>query len=273
MSGFISASAYEPIPITVSGFHYKAQDIEMTGSAYEPIPITVSGSMDKIVFDGKWSFELEWKASSLNTYSYNETQVVLRSAHQGDFVYIFLDAITDSYLDKLDYAVICFDTKNDKTAIPNSDDYCFMMRLGQDVSSYNGNEMSSENNYFKKIPNPADFVGTSAISDENDRYTTIPHPSYEFRIPTDLIGRESVYGFYFLVYDEHLKKAYTYPENITLENSSTIPSPSVWGEIYSPDKSLPEFNLPVFSLLLSTMIVYLAQIKMRNSKITYQTKQ
>ncbi|WKT58390.1 hypothetical protein QVH35_02895 [Candidatus Nitrosotenuis chungbukensis] len=242
--------------------------------AFEPIPITVSGTLDKIIFDGKWTHEFEWKASSLNTYSYDdEQQIVLRSAHQGDFVYIFLDAITDYHLDELnDHAVICFDTKNDKTAIPNSDDYCFMTWLkGKDNSVYNGNETSLSDNYFQKISNPIDFVGISAISDTNDRYTPIPHPSYEFRIPTDLIGRKSVYGFYFLVYDGHLKKSYTYPENIKLENSNTIPNPNVWGEIYSPDKSLPEFDLPILSLFLSTMlIVYLTQVKMRNGKINYK---
>lgn len=242
--------------------------------AFEPIPITVSGTTDKIIFDGKWTHEFEWKASSLNTYSYDdETQIVLRSAHQGDFVYIFLDAISDYYLDELDdHAVICFDTKNDKTTVPNSDDYCFMTWLeGKDSYIYTGNETSSDGNYFNKIPNPVDFVGISAISDTNDRYTSIPHPSYEFRIPTDLIGRESVYGFYFLVYDGHLKKAYTYPENTELENLDTVPNPDVWGEIYSPDKSLPEFDLPILSLSLSTiLIVYLTQVKMRNNKINYK---
>lgn len=236
--------------------------------AFESIPITVSGTLDKIIFDGKWTFEYEWKASSLNTYSYdNDTQIILRSAHQGNFVYIFLDAITDYHLDELnDHAVICFDTKNDKTEIPNSNDYCFMTWLDdKNISVYNGNETSSDDNYFKKIPNPVDFVGISAASDTNDRYTPIPHPSYEFRIPTDLIGRENVYGFYFLVYDGHMNKTYTYPQNLKSENFIKVPSPSVWGEIYSPDKSLPEFSLPTISFALSiVLIVILSQIKYKD---------
>lgn len=244
--------------------------------AFEPIPITVSSTMDKIIFDGKWTHEFEWKQSSLNTYQYeDDTQVILRSAHQDDFVYIFLDPITDYHLDKMnDYAIICFDTMNNKSTMADLDDYCFMTYL-DDINSttYQGGHTEATN-FFSKTLNTEKFIGVSTVSDNNDRYTPVPHPSYEFRIPTSLIGRESVYGFYFLVYDEHLKKAYTYPEDIKLENSNTIPNPSVWGEIYSPDKSLPEFDLPIFSLFLSTiLIVYLTQIKMRNGKMTYQTKQ
>ena len=240
--------------------------------AFDPIPITFSHTMNKIIFDGKWSFEYEWKASSLNTYLYDDgTEIILRSAHQDNFVYLFLDAISDPYLDKMsDYAVVCFDTKNDKTTIPNSNDYCFTEHLEEKNSfTYRGDDTSPQNNYFKKVSNPVGFMGISAVSDHNDRYTPMPHPSYEFKIPTATIGRESVYGFYFLVYDGHTKKTYSYPENIKLENSTIAPSPSVWGEIYSPDKSLPEFDFPVLALFLSLVLaVYIRQVKMRNDKIT-----
>jgi hypothetical protein len=231
--------------------------------AFEPIPITISGTMDKIIFDGKWTHEFEWKASSLNTYNYdNTTQIVLRSAHQNDFVYIFLDPITDFQLDKVnDYAIICFDTKNNKSTKVDADDYCFMTQLdGKNSFSYQGGHTSEATNFFNKIPNPEGFVGISTVSDTNDRYTPIPHPSYEFRIPTDLIGRESVYGFYFLVYDGHSNKTYTYPQN--LDPEGFVSNPSQWGEIYSPDKSLPEFELPLFSLVLSILsVVFFSRIK------------
>ena len=56
-------------------------------SASEPIMITVSPSMDKVIFDGKWTFYTEWKQSSLNTISYNDSTLIqLRSAHQGNFI-------------------------------------------------------------------------------------------------------------------------------------------------------------------------------------------
>jgi len=224
-------------------------------SAFESIPITVSDTMDKIIFDGKWTHETEWKRSSLDTYRYDDdTQIILRSAHQGDFVYIFLDSITDHNLDKMnDYAIICFDTKNNKSAKADLDDYCFSTYLDDTISiAYQGGN-ASDNTDFDKIQNYEGFIGKSAASDINDRYTPVPHPSYEFRIPTDLIGRENVYGFYFLVYDAHLKKTYTYPQN--LEPKNFVSSPNQWGEIYSPDKSLPEFKLPMAALILSILVI------------------
>lgn len=227
--------------------------------AFEPIPITVSGTMDQVVFDGRWSFEYEWKASSLDTYMYDDdTQIILRSAHQGDFVYLFLDPITDYSLDKDDHAIVCFDTMNNKSNEPDLNDYCFVTYLDADGSTYQGGHAQTDS--FASIPAHPEFIAKSAISDINDRYTTIPHPSYEFRIPTDLIGRESVYGFYFLVHDAHSDKNYTYPQNLEAENF--VSSPSKWGEIYSPDKSLPEFGLPMMIMFLSIVpILILTRIK------------
>jgi hypothetical protein len=229
--------------------------------AFEPVPITVSGTMDQVVFDGKWSFEYEWKASSLDTYRYDDdTEIVLRSAHQGDFVYLFLDPITDYNLDKNDHAVICIDTMNDKSSTTDSNDYCFVTYLDAEGSTYRGGDGQTA---LAKIPNHPEFIAKSTISDANDRYTAIPHPSYEFRIPTDLIGRESVYGFYFLVHDAHSGKNYTYPQN--LEAGDFVSSPSRWGEIYSPDKSLPEFGLPAVILFLSVVPI-LILTRLQNNK-------
>ena len=233
--------------------------------AFEPIPITVSGTASKIIFDGKWTHEFEWKQSSLNTYSYaNDTSIVLRSSHQDDFIYIFLDPITDHYLDTMnDYAIICFDTTNDKLSRSDVSDYCFKTLLQGESTTYQGGS-SNVTNHFNKISNPDGFIGISAVSDVNDRYTIVSHPSYEFRIPTNLIGRESVYGFYFLVYDEHSKKTYTYPQNLELDGHIGIASPDQWGEIYSPDKSLPEFGFPTISLVLTLLLTLFFTTMHRN---------
>ena len=219
--------------------------------ADESIPITFSGTRDHVQFDGKWTFEYEWKETSLNTYHYeNDSKtIILRSAHQGNFVYIFIDAVDDESLDKQDKAVICFDTKNDKNKIPNSDDYCFSTIFGHGTgTAYQGNPDYQENSYFSTIPNPAGYVGISAASDEHDRYSAVPHTGYEFRIPTETIGRENIYGFYFAVYDEHSDQYYTYP---VMDHNALMSSPSEWGEIYSPDKTLPEFYLPLLIVTIT----------------------
>lgn len=64
-------------------------------NASELVMITVSPTMDKVIFDGKWTFYTEWKQSSLNTISYNDgTLIQLRSAHQDNFIYILIDEVS-----------------------------------------------------------------------------------------------------------------------------------------------------------------------------------
>ncbi len=232
--------------------------------AYEAIPITYSGTRDHVQFDGKWTFEYEWKESSLNQYSYENGNelVILRSAHQGNFVYILLDVVSDESLDiGLDKTIVCFDTKNDKNIIADYDDFCFMAILGQNTGiTYQGDHTLNSQNTYKEILNYDGFIGIGTSSDENDRYSGIPHATYEFKIPTDLIGRSSVYGFNFAVFDENTKKFYTYPDNITTNNGFS--SPAGWGEIYSPDKSLPEFYLvPLVMVLAIIPVVLVTRIK------------
>lgn len=229
--------------------------------AHEQIPITISGTMGDVDFDGKWTFMTEWKQSSLNEYRYGDDIIILRSAHQGEFVYLFIDAITDYTIDSgLDSAVVCFDTNNDKNEFPNEDDYCFVTKLDGGMGKiYSGN---SDTQNFTEITTGG-FIAIGTVSDINDRYSSIPHTGYEFKIPTEIIGRNNIYGFYFAVYEANSQKYYTYPQNITTNTIMT--SPSLWGEIYSPDKSLPEFSLPILLLLPALgLALFLTKYKLGN---------
>ncbi len=228
----------------------------------EPIMITKSSGMDSVTFDGIWTQPTEWKASSLNSISTEQGTIKLRTAHQGNFVYVFLDVILDTHLDKgSDKAMICFDTENDKNEFADSNDYCFIAILGENVGSILHGESSLVANNFQNIPNVEGFIGIGAISDENDRYSIIPHASYEFRIPTDLIGRSDNYGYYVGIYDDFTNTTYSWPIEIVLDEFK-IPSPKLWGEIISPDKSLPEFDLPFLALISSlVMIIVITRIK------------
>lgn len=225
--------------------------------AVEPILITVSEDMDKIIFDGKWTYYTEWKKSSLDTISDNEADIKLRTAHQNDYIYIFVDFITDTHLEKIaDGAIICFDTNNDKSSLPDSNDYCFMATLGGKRSfTYQGGSTFAATSYLQKISNPDGFIAIGDVSDGNDRYSMIPHASYEFRIPTSFIGRSDVYGFYLGIYDANVNKVYSWPKNTSTNNLLHVPSPSMWGELVSPDKSLPEFQLPFLVLVSATILV------------------
>ncbi len=220
-------------------------------SSIEPILITSSSNMDQVIFDGKWTYS-EWKHSSLNNFSYDDgTKIVLRSAHQDEFLYFFVDAVNDFTLNKgMDKATICIDGQNNKNKISDVDDFCFSTTLGHKQGVvFQGGSINTVTGNFKKIPNPENFIGLSDVSDENDRYSKIAHPSHEFKIPIDLLQRSDNYGFYLSVYDAGSQSFYSWPYESQRENFLKIPSPKIWGDIVSPDKSLPELSLPLIVLM------------------------
>lgn len=226
--------------------------------AGEPIMITMSPDMTQVIFDGKWSTGVEWKRSSENKFIFEDgTRIILRTAHQDNFIYVLVDAVTDLSLDKgADRAMICFDGNFDKTNIANFDDYCFVSTLGRKTaSSLQGGSPLKFNGNFKNISSHPDLIGIGEVSDENDRYEEKPHPSYEFRIPTDIVGRSNIYGFYFEMYEAHSGKMYTWPQNKIYEARVVIPSPSTWGELISPDNSLPEFELIFLAFTIPFVIL------------------
>ena len=234
--------------------------------AIEPILITNSEFIEDVIFDGKWSDQFEWKASSYDLIQFTDgSKVVLRSAHQNEFIYIQINAISDITINKgSDNAILCFDTRNDKTIISQKDDYCFFTTLnGKNSFTYQGGSPFALNGYFNKIPNHKDYIAIGAISDKNDRYSKVPHPSYEFKIPLEILSRSDNYGFYFSTFDASSHKTYSWPTIIETKSSMTIPSPEQWGDIVSPDKSIPELNLPmlIFTMLIFTIILLQTKVK------------
>ena len=242
---------------------FSSEDI--FASSTEPIKITISPDMEQVIFDGKWTFYTEWKQSSLTKVSFDDGQIILRTAHFENFIYVFVDSVNDLTLDKkMDKATICFDGKNNKSKIFDANDFCFSVSLENNEGYVlQGNLIDESTVSMHKISNPDDFIAISSISDENDRYTKEPHPSYEFKIPIELLERSDNYGFYLSVYDASLDKFYSWPENSTRENSSDIPPPSEWGDIISPDKSLPELSFPIliFTILIFTIILVQSKTK------------
>jgi len=233
--------------------------------ASEPILITKSNDMNNVEFDGKWTTKQEWKKSSWNEFSFEDKKIHLRSAHQGDFIYFLIDPIDDLTLDNgADKATICIDSKNNKSVTPDSDDFCFSIALGnyQGIVFQGGADLKNKN-YMKRIQNVDNFIAVSTISDANDRYSPTPHPSFEFKIPLELIGRSDNYGFYFSVYDANENQFSSYPVEAEREKLFSLPSPKLWGDLISPDKSLPELNLPilVFTSLIFTIILVQSKVR------------
>lgn len=233
----------------------------------ETVYITKSEFKDHIIFDGKWSFEKEWKPTSLTQFTYDQ-YFFMRSAHGGEFIYIMIDVTMDqtnnaiSFFDNTaDKSMICFDSQNNKSQIPDDNDYCFIATLGSDKGiTLQGDPSNITKNYFKEIQNHEDFIAIGAMSDETDYYSKVSHAGYEFRIPIEIFGRSDNYGFLAYVYDDDKKLVTAWPESIEIDDSNNIPSPSEWGDMVSPDKTLPEFGVPMvlFSLGIISTIVLLA---------------
>ncbi len=233
-----------------------------TVNGIESILISISRSMNKVIFDGKWTNELEWKESSWDSIPSQYGTLHLRTAHQGDFIYILLDAVDDQTIDHIsDRAVICIDGKNNKSIMGELDDYCFFVALdGKQGFVYQGGSSLSINGYFKKISNTEGFIGVGSKSDQNDKYSKIPHTIYEFKIPINLFDRSNIYCIYVQVFDASTNQYYSWPTGIIPNGAFDIPSPSKWGELVSPDKSIPEFNLPVLVLIPTLfLVIYLTR--------------
>ncbi len=231
----------------------------------ENILITYSDKMNQIEFDGRWSHFSEWKESSLNSIG---DSVQIRTAHYENYIYVFVDVLSDYSLDKgSDRTIICFDSENNKSDIPDNNDYCFIAVLERDTGFVlQGETMASKEN-FQIIPNPKEFLAIGAVSNENDRYSQVPHPSYEFKIPTDLVGRTNEYGFYLETFDASSGMSLTWPNNISKINPGKIPSPIFWGELISLDKSLPEFSLPLLMLTIMLISIIIMSKKLDNVRM------
>ena len=223
--------------------------------ASEPIKITQSASMENITFDGKWTDSQEWKQSSLEYMTTEEMKINLRLAHYEQFIYILIDAEDETAPNfEKDFAMVCFDSENDKSETFDSNDFCFKLTVGSNSGeTLRGN--FSENN-FSKIDNHDDLILISSQSGEHNRYSHKPHGVYEFRIPIELIDRSNNYGFFMMFHDEQ-NKTYSWPTDLVIP-SNTIPPTNMWGDLISPDNTLPEFHWISLILIVTIMSVIFA---------------
>lgn len=270
------------IPSLSFGSEYSNSDVQLSETSKDfgeiddekkiekPVLITQSSRMDRVILDGKWTDDREWKESTYNGWKFDDgSGIILRSAHQEDYIYFLVDFISDRNADKnTDRAMICLDSNNEKNSTAEKNSYCFIATLfnNNSIVLQGGSPSAISGNFKKIITENVITVGT--MSDLKDRYSPIPHTSYEFKIPTELVGRSNEYGLYVAVYDFHNDKLYSWPRSIEPENNFTIPSPSEWGVMISPDHSLPEFEFPIIISILSiTTILVIARTKLYLFKI------
>ena len=159
--------------------------------ADEPIKITISSTFDDVIFDGEWSFRNEWKASTLDQFRFADDDLVLRTAHQDDYMYVLIDVLGDTTNDRMaDRAIVCID--GDETSeMADESDWCYVATRGsKNGHTLNGGSPSFQTSHFNIQKNHLDFIAIGGTSGENDRYVKIPHAAYEFKIPIEQIGFE-----------------------------------------------------------------------------------
>lgn len=249
--------------------------ISMTNFAFaEQIPTTFSESVTKIDFDGKWSNQFEWKETALTEINYDDgNKIVIRTAHDFENIYVLIDFLTDTSIQNFkDRAVICIDNNLEQELKPNAKTYCFQTSMGSKESFVlQGNSKLASTGYYKTIEKHPNFIALGSISDENDRYSKIPHASYEFKIPIEIVGRSNIYGFFVGTIEGSTGKQYNWPSSSVSQKYPFIPSPNTWGELISPDKSIPEFSFPFLILITTTFGVILVS-KLKLQKILIKIK-
>ena len=215
----------------------------LVGVAYadEPIKITYSGSLHLVQFDGEWTFGSEWKSTSFNKFWYDKEAIILRTAHEDKFFYVFIDYLTDFTYDHIaDRAIVCFDGYG-TSSVADESDWCYAVSRGSgNGHTLQGGSPIYQTSHFNLVKNHPDFVAHGGTSGEYDRYILTPHAAYEFRIPIEQIGFQDEYGFFIQVYDGNDVK--TYPKEFSGKFPQKIPSPVKWGKIVSPDHSISNYD-------------------------------
>ncbi len=215
---------------------------------------TLRGGTDSIVWDGKWSYLQEWKPMTENILTFTDgNELSVKTGHDRQNLYVFLDFISEEqFKKKSDYGIVCVTANKTMESNLQKDDYCFLAALGSyNPLTFQGGGDLAATNHLVKIQNDPNLIAVGGISDEHDRYGGPPHTSYEFKIPIKAIGSSDVYNFYAAAYDAKTNKVYSWPQNVTSNEFPAIPSPAQWGELISPDKTLPEFPWPIFMMILA----------------------
>ena len=169
----------------------------------------------------------------------DDDELVLRTAHQDGLFYILVNYLTDFTYDHIaDHAVVCFDGY-DTSSIADETDWCYTVsRNSGNGHTLQGGSPIFQTIHFNLVKNHPDFVAHGGMSGKNEPYVWAPHAAYEFRIPIEQIGFQDEYGFFVQVFDGNDVK--TYPKEFSGKYPQKIPSPTKWGKIFSPDRSISE---------------------------------
>jgi hypothetical protein len=200
--------------------------------------------------DGIWTNSSEWSDATLIELSngVNETANV-RLKHDGIYVFVLIDFLTDVVHNTYDQGGVCIDAANNGGGLPQTDDYLFSLLAGQAPTFLytfrgTGNGNKSEDAWSLTVVPEADGqAGFAPGQYGNDSI----HMIYEFQIPCTIWPATSSYGFYVYVFDYHTSTFLEWPAGAgggwrriaEGEPQYVPPSPDHWGSIMGD--FIPEF--------------------------------
>ena len=211
----------------------------------DEIFITLMTKHGDVIIDGEWTYQTELKGMSSDYIIFEDgSKLEIRTAHDYENIFVFVDNLSDKTIDRLsDKAYVCIDTKNDKSERPQADDYCFVATSGSNTPvTLQGGNFVAQTGFYNKIENNPNLEAVGGKSGEFNRDSKTAHATYEFKIPIEIIGKSDVYGFYAGAFDATGSNVYGWPKDAINKKYPFIPTPNSWGDIISPDKSIPEFN-------------------------------
>lgn len=272
-------------------------------SAFENNPtIFIPFVLEAPIIDGKWTNPNEWIKGSETEIVHQEKgfKAYLRTLHDGKKIYILLDyvddqsdtrGITGSFSDQ---AMVCFDTRNDGGDSFKPDDYCFMFHsIDWLLVSKGAGKTLTKLEEGRKITTVVGFEAVAGFSQINNPYQSgRPHRIYEIAIPIDYLNPSNNYGFRVMIMDGDSRTLLTWPQNdalwrywsindpkncgVTIVDQS-IPGqgfyfvcpgyPNSWGNLVSPDNSIPEF--PAGLLVLAIFLVAVIIFSKKTSKLNF----
>jgi len=229
----------------------------------EEIFVTLMKKFEDITWDGKWTSRFEWKGTSETRVVYEgDLKLVIRTGHDYENLFVFIDVVQDNSMERIsDKGIVCIDGKGDGSSKPKNDDFCFIVSAGSNQpTTLQGGHFIAQKGFFKKIPNHPQLLAMGGISDEMDRYSKIPHTSYEFKIPLEIVGKSDNYGFYVGAFDAKTGEIFRWPPTAIKNEYPFIPPPESWGRLISPDKSIPEFEFPFLVMASTFLIIFIPRI-------------
>jgi hypothetical protein len=196
--------------------------------------------------DGKWTSKTEWLDASETKIVDEKLTAYLRMKHDGIFVYVLIDFISDQGLERSgDFAVVCLDTLDNGGEVPSDDDYCFyrITKAGNFLNGImQGNGMEwvvlQQSRVYDPYGTNESFKARIRYSHLNSPYDSVnSHVSYEFRIPIAGYGINEVMGFYVYANDGYSNNFLQWPADAGGKQYRTIvkdvlPFPDEWGSVH-----------------------------------------